>query len=77
MQSYEGKEVDEKAAFRMVMAQLTADADIIACKKEYTRVFKDYLTPEQLSKIFLVERQRPQRHSQGAPGGEPAQQPMP
>lgn len=77
MQSYEGKEVDEKAAFRMVMAQLTADADIIACKKEYTRVFKDYLTPEQLSKIFLVERQRPQRHSQDAPGGAPAQQPMP
>ena len=55
MDSYEGEEIDEKAAFRLVMAQLDADADIIRCKKEYMRVFKDYLTPDQMSKIFLVE----------------------
>lgn len=75
MSSYEGQEIDEKVAFRLVMAQLNADADVIACKKEYTRVFKDYLTPEQLSKIFLVERQRPQRPPQqgGAPGGDAPQ----
>ena len=80
MDSYNGKEVDEKVAFRMVMDQLNADADIIACKKEYMRVFKNYLTPEQLSKIFLVEKRamRPQRPEGGrGPGhGRPqGQQP--
>ena len=76
MESYEGKEIDDKTAFRMVMAQLNSDADIIACKKEYTRVFKDYLTPEQLSKIFLVERQRPHRPKGDAPEGQmPPQMP--
>lgn len=73
MDSYKGQEVDDKAAFHMVMAQLNADADVIACKKEYTRVFKAYLTPEQLSKIFLVEKKRPQRpprnHGEGGPQG--------
>jgi Spy/CpxP family protein refolding chaperone len=80
MDSYNGKEIDEKLAFRMVMDQLNADADIIACKKEYMRVFKNYLTPEQLSKIFLVEKRamRPQRPEGGrGPGhGRPqGQQP--
>ena len=56
MDSYKDVEMTEKVAFRMVMDQLNADADIIACKKEYMRVFKSYLTPEQLSKIFLVEK---------------------
>ena len=56
MDSYKDVEMTEKVAFRMVMDQLNADADIIACKKEYMRVFKDYLNPEQLSKIFLVEK---------------------
>ena len=78
MDSYEGKEITEKVAFRMMMDQLNADADIIACKKEYMRVFKDYLNPDQLSKIFLVEKKamRPQRpggkggpHGPGGPGG--------
>lgn len=56
MDSYKDVEMTEKVAFRMVMDQLNADADIIACKKEYMRVFKDYLNPEQLSKIFIVEK---------------------
>ena len=73
MDGYEGKEIDEKLAFRMVMDQLNADADIIACKKEYMRVFKSYLTPEQLSKIFLVEKRanRPHRPKGDAPQGPP------
>ena len=73
MDSYKDQEVDDKAAFRMVMAQLNADADVITCKKEYTRVFKSYLTPEQLSKVFLVEKMRPRRHKggEGAPQGAP------
>lgn len=61
MDSYKGQEIDEKVAFKLVMAQLSADADIIACKKEHMRVFKSYLTPEQMAKIFIVEKQRPQR----------------
>ena len=71
MEGYNGKEIDEKLAFRMVMDQLNADADIIACKKEYMRVFKNYLTPDQLSKIFMVEKKamRPQRPQGGAQGG--------
>jgi hypothetical protein len=73
MDGYEGKEIDEKLAFRMVMDQLNADADIIACKKEYMRVFKSYLTPEQLSKIFLVEKRanRPPDRPHGVPQGPP------
>ena len=74
MDSYEGKEITEKVAFRMMMDQLNADADVIACKKEYLRVFKDYLNPEQLSKIFLVEKKamRPQRPGgKGGPHGGP------
>ena len=73
MDGYNGKEIDEKLAFRMVMDQLNADADIIACKKEYMRVFKNYLTPDQLSKIFMVEKKamRPQRPQGEAKGGGP------
>lgn len=71
MDSYNGKTINEKLAFHMVMDQLNADADIIACKKEYMRVFKDHLNPEQLSKIFMVEKKamRPQRP--GGPHGGP------
>lgn len=71
MDSYNGKTINEKLAFRMVMDQLNADADIIACKKEYMRVFKDHLNTEQLSKIFMVEKKamRPQRP--GGPHGGP------
>ncbi len=67
MDSYQGQEITEKVAFRMVMDQLNADADIIACKKEYMRVFKDYLTPEQISRVFLVEKKamRPPRPEGG------------
>ena len=78
MDSYKGKEIDEKTAFRMVMDQLNADADIIACKKEYMRVFKAHLTPEQMSKIFLVEKKamRPNRPD-GAPKGRQHDKPAP
>lgn len=62
MDSYKDEPIDEKTAYRLAMAQLNADADVIRCKKEYLRVFKDYLTPEQMSKIFLVERPRPPKH---------------
>ena len=75
LDGYKDVEMDEKTAFRMVMDQLNADADIIACKKEYMRVFKNYLNPEQMSKIFMVEKKamRPHRpeggHGRG-PRGE-------
>ena len=69
MESYEGQELDDKLAFRKAMDQLNAEADMVACKKEYLRVFKDHLNPEQLSKIFLVERRgnRPPGPPPGAP----------
>lgn len=75
MDSYKGKEITEKVAAQLVMAQLNADADVISCKKEYLRVFKEYLTPAQISKIFIVEKRlgrgpRPQ-------GGHGGQAPQP
>ncbi len=74
MESYKDKEITEKIAAQLVMAQLNADADVISCKKEYLRVFKEYLTPEQISKIFLIGKRlgrgpRPQ----GGPGGQAPQ----
>ena len=74
MESYKDKEITEKIAAQLVRAQLNADADVISCKKEYLRVFKEYLTPEQISKIFLIEKRlgrgpRPQ----GGPGGQAPQ----
>jgi len=75
MDSYKGETIDEKTAFRLVMAQLNADADIIRCKKEYMRVFKNYLTPDQMSKIFLIEN-RPPRKPHGDRHGEHPVQPQ-
>ncbi len=72
--SYKDETIDEKTAFRLVMAQLNADADVIRCKKEYMRVFKNYLTPDQMSKIFLIENRPPRRPHGGRHGEHPAQQ---
>ena len=33
MDSYKGETIDERIAFKLVMAQLNADADVIRCKK--------------------------------------------
>ena len=71
MDGYNGKEIDEKLAFRMVMDQLNADADIIACKKEYMRVFKSYLNPDQLSRIFMVEKKAMRPGGPRGPHGGP------
>lgn len=76
MDSYKDETIDDKTAFKLVMAQLNSDADVIRCKKEYMRIFKDYLTPDQMSKIFLVENRPPRkphgdnREEHPAPRGE-------
>jgi hypothetical protein len=67
MEWYNGKELTEKLAFRKAMDQLNADADIIACKKEYLRVFKNHLTPEQLAKVFTIERRGKGKGGKGGP----------
>ncbi len=72
MEWYNGKELTEKLAFRKAMDQLNADADIVACKKEYLRVFKNHLTPEQLAKVFTIERRgkgKGGREGKGGPQG--------
>jgi hypothetical protein len=69
MEWYNGKELTEKLAFRKAMDQLNADADIIACKKEYLRVFKNHLTPEQLAKVFTIERRGKGKGGKGGPQG--------
>ena len=70
--SFKGKEMTIKVAKKIMMAQLNGDKQIIQVKKEYIKVFVNYLTPEQLSKIFALNQggRRPR-------GGQPGQGPRP
>ena len=65
--SFKGEEMTVKIAKKIMMAQLNGDKEIIKVKKEYIRVFVNYLTPEQLSKVFTIG-QGPRRHRGGKPG---------
>lgn len=71
--SYKNEEVTVKVAKKIMMAQLNGDKQIIQVKKEYIRVFVNYLTPEQLSKIFTIG-QGPRRPRGGQPGQGPRPQ---
>ncbi len=70
--SFKGEEMTIKVAKKIMMAQLNGDKQIIQVKKEYIKVFVNYLTPEQLSKIFTLNQggRRPR-------GGHPGQGPRP
>lgn len=74
LDEYKGKDIDDKTAVFLVKAQLDAEADIVNIKREYIKVFKKYLNPEQLSKIFLAEKRggRPHRGGQGKGAPQPA-----
>ena len=75
--SFNGQEMDIKVAKKIMMAQLNGDKQIIQVKKEYIKVFVNYLTPEQLSKVFtLGQGPRRPRGGHGGPGG-PGQTPPP
>ena len=70
--SFKGEEMTIKVAKKIMMAQLNGDKEIIKVKKEYIKVFVNYLTPEQLSKVFTIgQGQRRPR------GGKPGQGPRP
>ncbi len=56
IQSYDGQEMTEKVAMKIAMIQLQSEADIVNIKKAYIKVFKNYLTPDQLAKIFMVDK---------------------
>ncbi len=71
--SYKNEEVTVKVAKKIMMAQLNGDKQIIQVKKEYIRVFVNYLTPEQLSKIFTIG-QGPRRPRGGQQGHGPRPQ---
>lgn len=75
--SFKGEEMTIKVAKKIMMAQLNGDKEIIKVKKEYIRVFVNYLTPEQLAKIFTLDK-GPRRHrgSRGGQGGPRPQQPQ-
>ena len=75
--SFKGEEMTIKVAKKIMMAQLNGDKEIIKVKKEYIRVFVNYLTPEQLAKIFTLDKgpRRP-RGSRGGQGGPRPQQPQ-
>ena len=71
--SYKGEEMTIKVAKKIMLAQLNGDKQIIQVKKEYIRVFVNYLTPEQLSKIFTIG-QGPRRPRGGQQGHGPRPQ---
>ena len=71
--SYKNEEVTVKVAKKIMMAQLNGDKQIIQVKKEYIRVFVNYLTPEQLSKIVTIG-QGPRRPRGGQQGHGPRPQ---
>ena len=66
--SYKSQEMNIKVAKKIMLAQLNGDKQIIQVKKEYIQVFVNYLTPEQLSKVFTLG-QGPRRPRGGQPGG--------
>ena len=75
--SFKGEEMTIKTAKKIMMAQLNGDKEVIKVKKEYIRVFVNYLTPEQLSKVFtLGQAPRGPRGGKGGPGapGQPRPQ---
>jgi Spy/CpxP family protein refolding chaperone len=73
--SFKGEEMTIKVAKKIMMAQLNGDKEIIKVKKEYIKVFVNYLTPEQLSKVFtLGQGPRGSRGPRGPRGGAPAKQ---
>ena len=69
--SFKGEEMTIKVAKKIMMAQLNGDKQIIQVKKEYIKVFVNYLTPEQLAKVFTIG-QGPRRPRGSKPGGAPA-----
>ena len=75
--SFKGEEMTIKVAKKIMLAQLNGDKEIIKVKKEYIKVFVNYLTPEQLAKVFTVGQgnHRP-RAPRGGQGGPRPQQPQ-
>ena len=70
--SFKNEEMTIKVAKKIMMAQLNGDKQIIQVKKEYIKVFVNYLTPEQLSKVFtLGQGPRRPRGGKGGPGVPP------
>ncbi len=72
--SFKGEEMTIKTAKKIMMAQLNGDKEVIQVKKEYIRVFVNYLNPEQLSKVFTLDRgPRGPRGPRGGHGGSHGQ----
>ena len=73
--SFKGENMTIKIAKKIMMAQLNGDKEIIQVKKEYIKVFVNYLTPEQLAKVFTLgqgpRRPRGGKGGHGAPGQVP------
>ena len=68
--SFKGEEMTIKVAKKIMMAQLNGDKQVIQVKKEYIKVFVNYLTPDQLSKVFTIgQGPRRPRGGKGGPGG--------
>lgn len=74
LDSYKDQEIDDKAAYNMLKAQLDNELDVVKIKREYIKIFKDYLNPEQLSKIFMAEKKSARG---GRPNGQPGSIPPP
>ncbi|MBQ0080028.1 MAG: hypothetical protein KBS95_00555 [Alistipes sp.] len=77
LDEYKGKDIDDKTAVFLVKAQLDAEADIVNIKREYMKVFKKYLNPDQLAKIFLAEKRGGRGHRGPGMNGRPDNRPTP
>ncbi len=71
IESFTDDEITEKVAVKVAVARLDAQMDMARVKKEHLRTFVPYLTPDQILKVFSLERgrdgRRPPRGGAGAP----------
>ncbi len=68
----EEDEVSKKVARKVAMARLNAQMDTARAKKEHLRAFMPYLTPDQILKVFSLERRGGKRGDKGGrPEGAP------
>ncbi len=56
--SFTDEELDAKVAKKVAMARLDAQMEHAKVRKEYLRAFIPYLTPDQILKVFSLERRR-------------------
>lgn len=78
--SFAGKELTDAESNSIIKAQLDAELETVRVKKEFLKVFKKYLNPTQMAKVFMMDKKgRGRGHGQGhgRPDGQSPQERMP